>query len=103
MSMQEPIAEARSKFVRCTADTFSSVFEAALAKNAGGGGSGGAPPGHWNPTVHGLAYNVQKLLMEMDAELYDAEAANYEAAQAAKAQKEAAQAAQWAAVSAMAA
>jgi hypothetical protein len=59
--------------------------------------------GHWNSTVHGLTYNVQKLLMEMDAELYDAEAANYEAAQAAKVQKEAAQAAQWAAVSAMAA
>ena len=81
VSMQEPIAEARSKFVRCTADTFSSAFEAALAKNAGGGGSGGAPPGHWNPTVHGLAYNVQKLLMEMDSELYDEEAEKYEAKQ----------------------
>ena len=41
--------------------------------------------------------------LAQDAELYDAEAANYEAAQAAKVQKEAAQAAQWAAVSAMAA
>jgi hypothetical protein len=28
--------------------------------------------------VHGLTYNVQKLLMEMDSELYDEEAEKYE-------------------------
>ena len=27
--------------------------------------------GHWNSTVHGLTYNVQKLLMEMDSDMYD--------------------------------
>jgi serine/threonine-protein phosphatase 2A regulatory subunit B' len=72
---------------------FPIVF-ASLAQNA---------EGHWNSTVHGLTYNVQKLLMEMDSELYDAEAARYEAAQADKAKQEEQAKAQWAAVSAMAA
>ena len=39
------------------------------------------PPRHshvWRRTVHGLTYNVQKLLMEMDSELYDEEAEKYE-------------------------
>lgn len=74
-------------------NVFPIVF-ASLAQNA---------EGHWNSTVHGLTYNVQKLLMEMDSELYDAEAAKYEAAQAEKAKKEQQAEAQWAAVSAMAA
>ena len=46
---------------------FPLVFHA-LAENA---------EGHWNSTVHGLTYNVQKLLMEIDSELYDAEAAKF--------------------------
>jgi hypothetical protein len=46
---------------------------------------------------------VQKLLMEMDSELYDAEAAKYEAEQADKAKQEEQARVQWAAVSAMAA
>ena len=53
--------------------------------------------------MHGLTYNVQKLLMEMDSELYDSEAAAYEAAQAGLAKQEEQKQAQWAAVSAMAA
>ena len=59
--------------------------------------------GHWNSTVHGLTYNVQKLLMEMDSELYDSEAAAYEAAQAGLAKQKEQKQAQWAAVSAIAA
>ena len=38
--------------------------------------------GHWNSTVHGLTYNVQKLLMEMDSDLYDKCAAQHEEARA---------------------
>ena len=58
--------------------------------------------GHWNSTVHGLTYNVQKLLMEMDSELYDEEAEKYEAKQKSMAEREAVQKASWTAIEAMA-
>ena len=57
---------------------------------------------HWNQTVHGLTSNVQKLLMEIDTELYDEEAAKYTEAKAAAAAKAATAASQWEAVHAMA-
>merc|ERR1712216_427170 len=38
------------------------IVYAALAKNQ---------KEHWNSTVVGLTYNVQKLLVEMDSQLYD--------------------------------
>ena len=46
-------------------------------------------------TVHGLTYNVQKLLMEMDSELYDEEAEKYEQRQSSAEARAKEQAAAW--------
>ena len=58
--------------------------------------------GHWNSTVHGLTYNVQKLLMEMDSELYDRCAQQHEEAQQQEEANRARTAAAWDAVAAAA-
>ena len=54
--------------------------------------------GHWNSTVHGLTYNVQKLLMEMDSELYDRCAQQHEEARQKEEAGKVAAAAAWDAV-----
>ena len=58
--------------------------------------------GHWNSTVHGLTYNVQKLLMEMDSELYDRCAQQHEEARQQEEANRVSAAAAWDAVAASA-
>ena len=58
--------------------------------------------GHWNSTVHGLTYNVQKLLMEMDSDLYDQCAAQHEEARAQEESVQVTQQSNWEAVAGLA-
>ena len=57
---------------------------------------------HWNTTVAQLTLNVQKLLMEIDSELYDAEAVKYTEAKATAAERERERTQQWDELAAMA-